>query len=97
MKNINNIKTALDLDTIINVINNDPEHIRRAKEKAERIKKQRNAEIIKSAQKAQRQKDIEKKKAQRQEARQRDIDDKTTLAVLVTATTFVSQIIAMMF
>ena len=101
MKTVNDIKIALDPDTMINVINNDPEHIRRAKEKAERIKQQKGAEIFKSVQevieKAQKQEAAEKKKAQRQEARQRDIDDKATLAVLTTAIAFVAQTIAMMF
>lgn len=58
MKTINDIMVALDFDTMINIVNNDPEHIRRAKEKAERVKRQRNAEIIKATQ---RQRDIDRK------------------------------------
>lgn len=36
-------KSALDLDTMYNVVNNDPGHIARAKAKAERIKRELNA------------------------------------------------------
>lgn len=70
---------ANDLDTMVNIVNNDEGHIRRAKEKAKKAEE--------DARKAY-------KKAVRVSLDKKEIEENARLAVLVTAIATFSQIIA---
>lgn len=41
MKTALDVKNALDMDLMVNLVNNDPGHIARAKSKAERVRRER--------------------------------------------------------
>lgn len=87
---IKEAKMARDLDLFINIVNNDPEHIRRAKEKAQRVR-----EDVRKAEAKKVQRIIEKTRREFGVVLEKDeIEENAKMATLVAAIAAVSQIIA---
>lgn len=87
--NIAEMMEDIDLDTMVNIVNNNPEHIKRAKEKAERVKTQMWNNAVKKN------KQVNEVKIQEHKD-QADIDRRATLWTAIAATSVVAQIIAML-
>lgn len=87
--NVAEMMEDINLDTMINIVNNNLEHIKRAKEKAERVKTQTINNAVKEKKQV--------NKAKIQECRdQTDINHNATLWTAIAATSVVAQIIAML-
>lgn len=87
--NVAEMMEDINLDTMVNIVNNNPEHIKRAKEKAERVKTRTINNVVKEKKQV--------NKAKIQECRdQANINHNATLWTAIAATSVVAQIIAML-
>ena len=87
--NVAEMMEDINLDTMVNIVNNNPEHSKRAKEKAERVKTQTINNAVKEKKQV--------NKAKIQECRdQADINHNATLWTAIAVTSVVAQIIAML-
>lgn len=91
MKTVEDMILATSLDTMVNIVNNDEEHIRRAKAKAKLVKEEiRKADV----RELKRSVSSAKKDSSGVILDKREIEANARLAVLITAIATFSQVIA---